>query len=143
MSAPQEIELSVKPEHAFDETYLLPYLREKLGKQADTLRGYRIRKRSIDARGGRVRFNLRVMVYVDSDIPAEEPFSLKTPNVSAAKEIFVVGAGPAGYFAAIRLIEAGYKPVLIERGKTVRDRRRDLAALTKNHEVNPESNYCF
>eukprot|EP01041_Mallomonas_annulata_P026943 gene26943-48401_t len=69
-----EIELSVKPEHAFDETYLLPYLREKLGKQADTLRGYRIRKRSIDARGGRVRFNLRVMVYVDSDIPAEEPF---------------------------------------------------------------------
>ena len=143
MSSPLEIELSVKPEHAFDEAQLLPYLQEKFGKRMQGLRGYRIRKRSIDARGGRVRFNLRVTVYHDTDMPAEEPFVLKTHDVSAAKEIFVVGAGPAGYFAAIRLIEAGYKPVIIERGKTVRDRRRDLAALTKQHVVNPESNYCF
>lgn len=139
----QEIEISVKPEHASDETRLLPYLQEKLGKRAGDLRHFRIRKRSIDARGGRVRFNLRVLLYFGNDFPAEETFSLKTPNVSAAKEIFVIGAGPAGYFAAIRLIEAGYKPVLIERGKTVRDRRRDLAALTKQHVLNPESNYCF
>lgn len=139
----EEIEIAVKPEHAFDESMLLPYLREKLGRRADLLRGYRTRKRSIDARGGRVRFNLRVMLFLDVDLPPEETFELKAPNISAAKEIFIVGAGPAGYFAAIRLIEAGFKPVIIERGKTVRDRRRDLAALTKNHIVNPESNYCF
>ena len=144
MSSPvEEIEIAVKPEHAADESLILPYLREKLGKRADGLSGYTIRKRSIDARGGRVRFNLRVVLFFGPGVPAEETFGLKTPDVTSAREVFITGAGPAGYFAAIRLIEAGYRPVILERGKTVRERRRDLAALTKNHVVNPESNYCF
>lgn len=142
MQLPEEIEIAVKPEHAFDETHLLPYLREKLGKKANTLQAYSIRKRSIDARGSRVKFNLRVSLFYQTpqNIPA---FSLKEVNVSHAKEVYITGAGPAGYFAAIRLIEEGYKPILLERGKKVRDRRRDLAQLTKKHIVNPESNYCF
>lgn len=143
MSHPEEIEIAVKPEHAFDGKHLLPYLREKLGNTADLLQGFKIRKRSIDARGGRAKFNLRVSLFFASGIPAEGAFELKANNVSGAKEIYITGAGPAGYFAAIRLIEAGLKPIILERGKTVRDRRRDLANLTKNHVVNPQSNYCF
>jgi len=142
MQLPEEIEIAVKPEHAFNESHLLPYLREKIGRNADQLKGFKIRKRSIDARGGHVRFNLRVVLFTAA-LPSEDSFELKMPNVSAQKEIYITGAGPAGYFAAIKIIEEGLKPIILERGKTVRDRRRDLANLTKNHVVNPESNYCF
>lgn len=142
MHFPEEIEISVKPEHAFDEQQLHSYLREKLGKNADLVNEFRIRKRSIDGRGGRVRFNLRIQLY-NQNAPDETIFEPKANSVNTAKEVFVIGAGPAGYFAAMRLIEDGFKPIVIERGKSVRDRRRDLANLTKNHIVNPESNYCF
>lgn len=143
MKFPGEIEINVKPEHAFDENLLAPYLKEKLGKNWKAVRGYRIRKRSVDARGGLVRFNLRVELFSSDGIPEKTPFEPKANLVHSAPEVFIAGAGPAGYFAAIRLIEAGYRPVILERGKTVRERRRDLANLTKNHIVNPDSNYCF
>lgn len=142
MSTPREIEIAVKPEHAFDEGLLLPYLQDKLGKEAKLYPSWKIRKRSIDARGGKVRFNLRVLLF-PTQPETEAEFEPQLKQVKNAKEIYITGAGPAGYFAAIRLIENGFKPIIIERGKTVRDRRRDLAQLTKNHIVNPNSNYCF
>ncbi len=143
MTIPEEIEISVKPEHAFEESLIASYLKEKLGKKWEAVHSYQIRKRSVDARGGRVRFNLRVELFSSAGKPEKSTFELKANQVQSAPEVFIAGAGPAGYFAAVRLIESGYRPVILERGKTVRDRRRDLANLTKNHVVNPDSNYCF
>lgn len=143
MEPVQEIELLLLPEKAFDEAAVLSAIHQKLGKKALDIKGFNIRKRSIDARGGKVKFNLRVVLFFNQVPPAEVPFELIHKNVQHAPEVFIAGAGPAGYFAAFRLIEKGFRPVIIERGKTVRERRRDLANLTKNHIVNPESNYCF
>src|SRR5690606_4729138 len=100
-------------------------------------------KKSIDARGKNVKINLRMKIWID-ELPAPKPdFSPKFQNVANAPEVHIIGAGPAGLFAAVRLISHGLKPVVIERGKDVRARRRDLAAITKELIVNPESNYCF
>lgn len=143
MPIPPEIELIVPPEHAFEESNLTPYLKEKLGKKWDEVAGIQIRKRSIDARGGKVKFLLRIELTTSIARKATTPFFLKENHVANAAEVFIAGAGPAGYFAAIRLIESGFRPIILERGKPVRERRRDLANLTKYHVVNPESNYCF
>jgi uncharacterized FAD-dependent dehydrogenase len=143
MQIPSEIEITVLPEHAFEETQLGPYLKEKLGREFEKIKGIRIRKRSVDARGGRVKFVLRVELVSSGENAAQKPFFLKENQVRNAPEVFIAGAGPAGYFAAIRLIESGFRPVILERGKRIRERRRDLANLTKHHVVNPESNYCF
>lgn len=103
-------------------------------------------RRSIDARNRNIKFNLRLRVYEKTEKP--EPHHPKFQprefqDVSKSKHVVIVGAGPAGLFAALRLIELGRKPIILERGKNVRDRRRDLAAINKEHIVNPESNYCF
>ena len=108
--------------------------------------GFQELRRSIDARNRSIKFNLRVRVYAKDEKP--EPHHPKFEkrefqDVSKAEHVVIVGAGPAGLFAALRLIEQGIKPIVLERGKNVRDRRRDLAALNKEHIVNPESNYCF
>lgn len=100
-------------------------------------------RQSIDARGRQVKINLDAEVFAGEIPPPLGVFSKKYPDVSRAPQAVVVGAGPAGLFAALRLIELGIKPILIERGKDVRARRRDLAAIHKEHRVNPESNYCF
>ena len=104
---------------------------------------YLIHKKSIDARSRQIKINLEVSVFTPESKLATQIFEKKYPNVSDAKPVIIVGAGPAGMFAALRLIELGLKPILIERGKDVRERRRDLAAINKNHIVNGESNYCF
>jgi len=102
-----------------------------------------VRRRSIDARGKRTQVHVSFEVYEKGENSDLIRFNLDLPDVSNAPEVHIIGAGPAGLFAAIRLIEDGFRPILIERGKDVRARRRDIAAINKDQVVNPESNYCF
>lgn len=100
-------------------------------------------RRSIDARSQRVKINVEAIVSVKEDLPPLISYRRDYPNVTNAETVVIVGFGPAGMFAALRLVELGYKPVVIERGSDVQKRRRDIAAINKDHVVNPESNYCF
>src|SRR5690606_37875599 len=105
---------------------------------------FTILKRSIDARQKAIKINLKVALYLKDEPFFENEFQLPGyPNVEQAQEVIVIGAGPAGLFAALQLIELGLKPIVIERGKDVRGRRRDLKSINQDGEVNPESNYCF
>jgi uncharacterized protein len=140
----KQIELSVSPEAEQDEELFRQQVLKEL-QIKDTGGDIHIRKlrRSIDARSKYVKIIVLTEVYI-----AEEPekivsYKKEYPNVSSAKRIIIVGSGPAGLFAGLRCIELGYKPVILERGKDVRERRRDLAAINKDHIVNPDSNYCF
>jgi len=134
-----EIQLRLAPEIAFDLEALDSFLVREYGKGKPL--AYQLVKRSIDARGKTVKVNLSIRLGAPESMPkAEVPLYR---DISAATEVHIVGAGPAGLFAALRLIELGLKPIILERGKDVRARRRDLAAINKEHVVNPESNYCF
>lgn len=134
------VTLRLKPEEAFSENFEEHVLKRSGFKQAESVT-IKILKRSIDARKKKVSVTVSADLFID-----EIPKKIQTkdyPNVSNAEPVIIVGAGPAGMFAALRLIELGIKPIVIERGKDVRDRRRDIAAINKDHVVNPESNYCF
>ncbi len=140
----QKLSLVLEPEIAFEATELEKYVLQHLG--FDYLKSEIIikpLKRSIDARSRNIKVNVELEVFVDESPPSIEIFQKNYPNVSNSKQAIIVGAGPAGMFAALRLIELGIKPIVLERGKDVRARRRDLAAINKDHIVNPESNYCF
>jgi len=103
-----------------------------------------ILKRSIDARQKAIKINLKLMIFFQGEPFTEQKIELPNyPNVANQKEVIVIGAGPAGLFAALQLIEVGLKPIVIERGKDVRGRRRDLKAINVDHIVNEDSNYCF
>jgi uncharacterized FAD-dependent dehydrogenase len=135
------IELTVNPSLGFDEENLKVHLL-KTGKLRDR-QYFQITRRSVDARKKQVKVHLQVEVR---DTPFEVDFveyQKEEHNVRNADPVIIVGAGPAGLFAALRAIEGGLKPIVLERGKDVQARRRDLAAINKNHIVNPESNYCF
>lgn len=134
------IEIRVSPDERDDLAYHRKLVLEKLGQSYSDRLKIRLVKRSLDARRGRIRFILR---YEIGEADSLTGFSLRLRDVSAGAPVIIVGAGPAGMFAALRLIELGFKPVIVERGKTVRERRFDLAAITKRGEVNAESNYCF
>ena len=139
----KEINIQVSPEQAADSVLLKSVVSKSARLPADEIRHVEILKRSIDARQKKVRINLRVRIYVHEDFEEEEIKLPDYPDVHKAREVLIVGAGPAGLFAALKLIEKGFKPIVLERGKDVRARRRDLAAINRNHEVNPDSNYCF
>src|SRR5436190_24242238 len=134
-------EIVLLPEQAASEKEYRNHLSKACSTSADSITGFNLLKRSIDARGKQVKYRLLFEVFIN------EPFSEKTiphrdyKNISNAKPILIAGCGPAGLFAAIRLIELGYRPILIERGKDVKSRRRDLAAINKQGLVNPDSNY--
>lgn len=137
------IQIQISPEQAKDEVFLRKTLAQKLDLQSDSF-DFEWHKRSIDARKRDIKINATFLVYLKGQKPSdefEEIFEAK--DVRNAKAIAIIGAGPAGLFAALRAIELGLKPIVFERGKDVRSRRRDLAKLNKESLVNPESNYCF
>ena len=141
---PKEILLQVAPEIAANENLLKEHLAKHVKVPVNEIQHVAILKRSIDARQKAIKINLKVLLYFQSDQFVKEKIALPDyKNVTNAQEVIVVGAGPAGLFAALQLIESGLKPVVIERGKDVRGRRRDLKAINLDHIVNEDSNYCF
>lgn len=139
----KEISIQVSPEQAAQPSLLKTQVSRHSGVPQSDIRHVEVLKRSIDARQRKIRINLRVRIYLQEDFEEEEVRLPDYPDVHKAREVLIVGAGPAGLFAALKLIEKGVKPIVLERGKDVQARRRDLAAITRNHEVNPDSNYCF
>lgn len=138
-----EYQIRVTPEVASQEERLRRWLADEQGIDERTIYGIRILKRSIDARQRQILVNLKVRVYIN-ELPHDDEFSRTDyPNVEGRPQVIVVGAGPGGLFAALRLIELGLRPVILERGKNVHDRKKDLAAISKTQEIDPESNYCF
>ncbi len=105
--------------------------------------GVKVLRKSIDARKAAIIFNYKVAVYIREKMPASSLYSFPYKDVSSAKEIHIIGFGPAGMYAALRCIELGFKPIVLERGKNVQDRRKDLKAINQDHFVNEDSNYCF
>jgi uncharacterized FAD-dependent dehydrogenase len=141
---PQELLFQVSPEIATNELLLKQQVSKLIRVDAKEIQYISILKRSIDARQKAVRFNLKVTVYLVGESIQEAKIELpEYKNVANAQEVIVVGAGPAGLFAALQLIELGLKPIIIERGKDVRGRRRDLKAINRDHIVDEDSNYCF
>jgi uncharacterized protein len=139
----QRIELVLLPEEASHEQEFKNKIAKQLRISENEIRDFRLAKRSIDARSKQVKFRLFFDVALQEDLPPAVKEVRALQDVRSKTPILIVGAGPAGLFAAIQLIELGYKPILIERGKDVRQRRRDLALISKQGEVNPNSNYCF
>ena len=139
----QEYQLRVLPEVAANEQQLKEYLVQEKGLSVRNINATRILKRSIDARQRTIFVNLTVRVYMN-EMPKDDEYQPTIyKNVEDKPQVIVVGAGPGGLFAALRLIELGLRPIIVERGKNVRDRKKDLAQISREHTVNPESNYSF
>ena len=138
-----EYQIRVVPEVAAQEDRLKSWLADEYGFDVRTILGVRILKRSIDARQRQIYVNLKVRVYVNEQPHDDEYVRTEYPNVEGRPQVIVVGAGPGGLFAALRLIELGLRPVVLERGKDVHERKKDLANITKTQKVDAESNYCF
>lgn len=139
----KDIDIRVSPKQAADNNILKQLFAKNINASVNDISSIRIIRRSIDARRHNIYINLRIRGYIN-EIEAEPNLvSIDYPNVENAPRAIIVGAGPAGLFAALRLIELGICPIIIERGKNVRDRKKDTAEINRKHIVNPESNYCF
>ena len=138
-----ELNLVLSPEEAANESVIKTIAAKQLHIPENTITFIKILKRSIDARSRNIKINLKIDVYINEQVPNSSNYKLTYSNVSSKTPVILIGAGPAGLFAALELIEKGMKPIVIERGKNVKDRRRDLAAINKEGIVNPHSNYCF
>ena len=138
-----EYQIRVRPEVAAQEDRLKAYLSDEYGINASEICGVRILKRSIDARQRQIYVNLKVRAYVNEQPKDDEYQRTEYPNVEGKPQVIVVGAGPGGLFAALRLIELGLRPIVLERGKNVHDRKKDLANISRTQQVDAESNYCF
>ena len=140
----QQINLRLTPSEAADDLLVIKKIAATAGKKTDAVSGFHIVKKSIDARGSRILINLLVNAFIDEPFHQRAPGKFHFRDVNhATTNVIIIGAGPAGLFAALKLIEAGIKPIILERGKDVRSRRHDLAILNKQGIINPESNYCF
>lgn len=137
-----ETELVLRLEQAAQDGFIERALSAQLDKKIRSFT-FRILRRSIDARGRAVKWNYKIKVYANGAEQEPEFTQRDFQSVNGSRRVVIVGAGPAGLFAALKLIEAGIKPIIVERGKDVRARRRDLAAIHKEHVVNTDSNYCF
>ncbi len=140
----QQISLKLKPTEAADPATINEYILNSIGKPEAVVSGFYILKQSLDARSKQVWINLTIQAFIDEPFVPRLTNHIQYNDVSkASKKVIIIGAGPAGLFAALHLIEKGIQPIILERGKDVRSRRRDLAALNKEGIINPESNYCF
>ena len=137
-----ELKLSTSPAVAANEQLLKVEIRSELGFSIKDELNFRIMKRSVDARSRNIKINLTVRVFLNETPDNHYPV-IEYKEADLNKTVLIAGAGPAGLYAALRLLESGVKPIIVERGKTVRERRRDLAIINRDHIVNPESNYCF
>jgi uncharacterized protein len=141
---PREFQFQVSPEVAANEVLLAQHVAKLFQVTPKEIQKVVVVKRSIDARQKAIKFNIKANVFLTHEVFTETRIELPDyPNVSNKQEIIVIGAGPAGLFAALQLIELGLKPIVLERGKDVRGRRRDLKAINVEHIVNEDSNYCF
>ena len=140
----KQLTLRVKPSEATDDNYLKKIVAAEAGCVTSEVTGYTVLRKSIDARSRQVYINLSVEAFISEPYHQRQINKINFGDVShAEEEIIIIGAGPAGLFAALQLIEKGIKPIILERGKDVKSRRRDLAVLNKEGIINPESNYCF
>ena len=140
----QKISLKLLPSEAANGSSLISFISKACAVKEEEITGYNILKRSIDARGRQAWVNLSLQVFINEPYHPIDLIPLQLKEVHHSKKtVVVIGAGPAGLFTALRLLEYGIKPVILERGKNVRERRRDLAAINKEGIVNSESNYCF
>ena len=139
----QEYQIRILPEQAANEQSIKLFISKDKGIDVRTIQAIRVLKRSIDARQRTIFVNLKVRLYIN-ELPQDEEF-IRTiyNNVEGKPQVIVVGAGPGGLFAALRLIELGLRPIVVERGKNVRDRKVDIAKISREHKVDPESNYSF
>ena len=139
----RDIQLRVVPEVAATESKMKAEAARQAGLDAKQICGTRIVRRSIDARQRQVMVNLTVRCWIDEPMTKEAFQRVNYPNVEGKPQVIVVGAGPGGLFAALRLIELGVRPIVVERGKNVHERKKDIARISRDHTVDPESNYSF
>jgi hypothetical protein len=139
----KDLQLRVNLIEELTENILLFKASKELGVDASEISAVKILRKSIDARKKDIIFNYKVAVYINEQVPEKSDYIFDYKDVSKAKEIHIIGFGPAGMYAALRCIELGYKPVVIERGKNVQNRRRDIKAINRDHIVDEDSNYCF
>ena len=134
------IDIKVQPKHVNDDSYILERLKKKVQLKKNDSFHHRLVKKSIDARGRLPIFLMRFEIFINESLPEEKNFLSSLKPVTKGKRVIVVGAGPAGYFAALKLLELGLVPIILDRGKDVRARRRDLRAIQQFGNVNPHSN---
>ena len=139
----KEIQLRINLIEERKEDILLYKSSKKLNLNKNEISGVKILRKSIDARKKEIIFNYKVAVYINEEISDKSEYNFDYKDVSNAKEVHIIGFGPAGMYAALRCIELGYKPIVLERGKNVQERRRDIRAINQEHIVNENSNYCF
>ena len=139
----KELQIRVTPQVAYSEQNIADYVSREIGIDRRTITHVRVLKKSIDARQRQIYVNLTLRIYINEEPSDEAYVRTEYPDVSKAPQVIVVGEGPCGLFAALRLIELGLRPIILERGKDVRERKKDLALIKSQQSVDPESNYCF
>ena len=139
----KQVEVKIFPDQLHNQEYIRSLIHHKIKSDAAAIRDTILVKKSIDARGKRPVYLLRYDVYIDETYEAPTPNLEKYADVTDKQRVIIIGAGPAGYFAALECLESGLKPIVLERGKDVRERRRDLKAIQQEGIVHPDSNYCF
>ena len=139
----KELQIRVTPQVAYSEQNIADYVSREIGIDRRTISHVRVLKKSIDARQRQIYVNLTLRIYINEEPSDEAYVRTEYPDVSKAPQVIVVGEGPCGLFAALRLIELGLRPIILERGKDVRERKKDLALIKSQQSVDPESNYCF